>query len=117
MQGHRPAPEGGLVNPRYRKQMRLRSHHYRRGHSSFCCCPEAWQPQKEAWERFLFRLRASARPEKLRCPYCREDMTAYTEDDFVYMKGDDRPYCSMECVIVTYRASLRAPVTDRKKAG
>ena len=31
------------MNPRYRKQMRLRSRHARRGHTSRCNCPEVWQ--------------------------------------------------------------------------
>ncbi len=37
------AHEGGAVNRRYRKQMRLRSQHYRRGHTPFCKCWEPWQ--------------------------------------------------------------------------
>lgn len=31
------------MNPHYRKAMRLRSRHARRGHTSWCNCPEAWQ--------------------------------------------------------------------------
>jgi hypothetical protein len=30
------------VNTRYRKQMRLRSHHARHGHKPWCHCPEQW---------------------------------------------------------------------------
>lgn len=31
------------MNKRYRKQMRLKSGHYRRGHNQFCKCRELWQ--------------------------------------------------------------------------
>lgn len=31
------------MNKRYRKVMRLRSRHYRQGHSLFCRCWEPWQ--------------------------------------------------------------------------
>lgn len=31
------------MNKRYRKQRRLRSRHYRQGHSQFCKCWELWQ--------------------------------------------------------------------------
>lgn len=31
------------MNTRYRKQMRLRSRHYRQGHTQFCKCWEQWQ--------------------------------------------------------------------------
>lgn len=31
------------MNKRYRKQMRLRSRHYRQGHNQFCKCWELWQ--------------------------------------------------------------------------
>lgn len=31
------------MNGRYRKQMRLRSRHYRQGHHQFCKCWELWQ--------------------------------------------------------------------------
>lgn len=30
------------MNPRYRKQRRLRSRHTRRGHTPWCQCPEYW---------------------------------------------------------------------------
>ncbi len=40
-----PAPRerGRGVNKRYRKQMRLKSRHYRQGHNRFCKCWELWQ--------------------------------------------------------------------------
>jgi len=43
----------------------------------------------------------------IRCPRCRDDISDYAEDDFVYLKDDpDRqPYCSTECVIDTWRAA------------
>lgn len=31
------------MNERYRKQMRLKSRHYRQGHTQFCKCREFWQ--------------------------------------------------------------------------
>lgn len=31
------------MNKRYRKQMRLKSRHYRQGHGQFCKCWELWQ--------------------------------------------------------------------------
>jgi hypothetical protein len=31
------------MNARYRKQMRLKSRHYRQGHNQFCKCWELWQ--------------------------------------------------------------------------
>ncbi|MFH9013995.1 hypothetical protein ACH4C6_21770 [Streptomyces sp. NPDC017943] len=42
---------------------------------------------------------------RLRCPQCGEDITNYAEDDFVYRTGDDRPYCSGECVVAAHRAA------------
>jgi hypothetical protein len=41
--------------------------------------------------------------DRLRCPQCSEDITDYGEDDFVYRTGDERPYCSGECVIAAHR--------------
>jgi hypothetical protein len=43
--------------------------------------------------------------DRVLCPgyQCGEDITDYTEDDHVFLKGDDRPYCGMECVIATWR--------------
>lgn len=39
-----PHSQKGLpVNERYRKQMRLRSRHFRKGHTPFCKCREPWQ--------------------------------------------------------------------------
>lgn len=40
------------------------------------------------------------------CPRCGDDLTDYTEDDFVYLIDDERPYCSHECVIAAYRSAL-----------
>ncbi|WP_432112794.1 hypothetical protein [Streptomyces sp. S1] len=31
------------MNARYRKAMRLKSRHARRGHTPWCRCPELWQ--------------------------------------------------------------------------
>jgi hypothetical protein len=41
---------------------------------------------------------------RLRCPRCREDITDYAEDDHVFRTGDERPYCSGECVVAAHRA-------------
>ena len=35
--------KGGAMNGRHRKQMRLKSRHYRKGHTQFCKCWEFWQ--------------------------------------------------------------------------
>lgn len=41
---------------------------------------------------------------RLRCPQCGEDITDYDEDDHVFRTGDERPYCSGECIIAMHRA-------------
>jgi hypothetical protein len=48
----------------------------------------------------------SQQPEGAKCPRCGEDLTDYAEDDHVWRTGDDRPYCSGECVIAAHRANL-----------
>lgn len=45
--------------------------------------------------------------ESGRCPWDGESLTNYTDDDLVYLVGDERPYCSGECVIAAHRAALR----------
>ncbi len=55
------------------------------------------QPDKEAEEPLL-------------CPRCGDDIGDYAEDDFVFRTGDDRPYCSGECVIKAHRDRL--PTAD-----
>lgn len=85
---------------------------------------KAWRPEFfERWaiaeqERYeggivdaaaeLRRLAAEAR----RCPRCGEDLATYAEDDLVWRTGDDRPYCSGECVIAAHRAA-EAPTTTK----
>ncbi|MFM9589840.1 hypothetical protein ACKI1J_15045 [Streptomyces scabiei] len=59
-------------------------------------------------ETELRRLAAEAR----RCPRCGEDLATYAEDDLVWRTGDDRPYCSGECVIAAHRAA-EAPTTTK----
>jgi hypothetical protein len=49
--------------------------------------------------------------DRLRCPQCGEDITDYDMDDHVFRTGDERPYCSGECVIAMHRA-----VGTREKA-
>ncbi|MFE0472562.1 hypothetical protein ACFW2V_13205 [Streptomyces sp. NPDC058947] len=47
------------------------------------------------------------------CPRCGEDVSTYTLDDLVYRTGDDRPYCSGECVVAMHRASeAKAELAD-----
>lgn len=41
------------MNKRYRKQMRLKSRHYRQGHGQFCKCWELWQSFGLALKRRL----------------------------------------------------------------
>jgi hypothetical protein len=38
------------MNRRYRKTMRLRSRHYRRGHTPWCNCPEVWHAFWMGWK-------------------------------------------------------------------
>ncbi|WP_019060025.1 hypothetical protein [Streptomyces prunicolor] len=44
--------------------------------------------------------------DRLLCPRCRQDITDYAEDDFVFRTGDERPHCSGECVIAAHRKNL-----------
>lgn len=37
------------------------------------------------------------------CPRCDESLTG-GEDECAYLTGDDRPYCSSECVVATWHA-------------
>lgn len=39
------------MNKRYRKVMRLKSRHYRRGHQWYCVCPEAVQSMMLAMKK------------------------------------------------------------------
>lgn len=51
---------------------------------------------------------------RLLCPQCGEDVTDYGEDDHVYRTGDDRPFCSGECVVAAHRsAGQRVSAADR----
>ncbi|MFF8482359.1 hypothetical protein [Streptomyces antibioticus] len=43
---------------------------------------------------------------RLHCPRCGDDITDYAADDHVYRTGDDRPYCSGECVVAAHRARV-----------
>ncbi|QQM45134.1 hypothetical protein [Streptomyces liliifuscus] len=65
-------------------------------------CPRCKGGNSESWA-----LCDTCAPDRLRCPRCREDLTDYDEDDFVYLTGDVRPYCSGECVVATHRAALK----------
>lgn len=56
------------MNQRYRKVMRLRSRHARRGHTPWCNCPEMWQALRQSIQRrmrkdplFLAKMTASTR--------------------------------------------------------
>lgn len=40
-----------------------------------------------------------------RCPHCAESLADYDTDAYVYRAGDERPYCSSECVVAAYRAA------------
>ncbi|MFJ8006146.1 hypothetical protein [Streptomyces fagopyri] len=44
-----------------------------------------------------------------RCPRCDDSLAGYADDDLVYLRGDDRPYCSHECVVAMYRIIRQAP--------
>lgn len=50
---------------------------------------------------------------QLQCPNCREDLTDYAGDDYVFLKGDDRPYCSGECVVTAWRAAHKEQTATR----
>ncbi|MDX3637792.1 hypothetical protein PV728_47990 [Streptomyces europaeiscabiei] len=43
----------------------------------------------------------------LLCPRCGTDISDYGENDFVFRTGDERPYCSGECVVAAHRAALK----------
>jgi hypothetical protein len=75
--------------------------------------PDKYRPCRDASAQ-LRRLAGEqpAQDEARRCPRCSEDLTAYEDDDFVYLKGDDRPYCSGECVVAAHRAELKRPPLD-----
>ncbi|WP_328545384.1 hypothetical protein [Streptomyces europaeiscabiei] len=45
----------------------------------------------------------------LLCPRCGTDISEYGEDDFVFRTGDDRPYCSGECIVAAHRTALKTP--------
>lgn len=47
-----------------------------------------------------------------RCPRCGEDLSGYDDDDLVYRTGDERPYCSGECVFAAYRADAQEKVKE-----
>jgi hypothetical protein len=57
---------------------------------------------------------AEEQADRLICPgpNCDEDVTDYNEDDHVFRKGDERPYCSGECVVAAYRLELKAQQGD-----
>jgi len=67
-----------------------------------------WQPEgePEPGEQPQPEDPATLAADRLRCPHCSEDITDYAEDDHVFRTGDDRPYCSGECVIAAHRAGL-----------
>ncbi|MET7944248.1 hypothetical protein [Streptomyces sp. NPDC005302] len=41
------------------------------------------------------------------CSRCGDSLTDYTEDDLVWRTGDDRPYCSGECIVAAHRAAQK----------
>lgn len=49
--------------------------------------------------------RALAEAHAPRCPHCGESLADYDTDAYVYRAGDERPYCSSECVVAAYRAT------------
>lgn len=49
------------------------------------------------------RRRAAAAQADVRCPRCGEALSEYADDDLVYRVGDERPYCSGECVVAAHR--------------
>ncbi|MCX5285958.1 hypothetical protein [Streptomyces sp. NBC_00198] len=50
----------------------------------------------------------------LRCPQCGEDITDYSKDDHVHRKGEERPFCSGECVVAAHRTvGQRVSAADR----
>ncbi|WP_369043439.1 hypothetical protein [Streptomyces sp. Midd1] len=62
----------------------------------------------------VFALTDQAADDRLRCPQCAEDITDYSEDDHVHRTGDERPFCSGECVVAAHRSvGQRVSVADR----
>jgi hypothetical protein len=64
-------------------------------------CPRCKGDNREAFALCPACAEADGR---LLCPRCREDITDYDEDDHVFRTGDERPYCSGECVVAAHRA-------------
>jgi hypothetical protein len=76
------------------------------------------------WDRRLAELRATITDPALdgpadttppaeapsdapRCPRCGDSLTDYEDDDLVYRVGDQRPYCSGDCVVRAHREALK----------
>lgn len=78
-------------------------------------CPRCKGDNREAFALCPSCAEADGR---LLCPRCRTDITDYAEDDHVFRTGDERPYCSGECVVAAHRAAAReqqsgaAPATE-----
>lgn len=67
-------------------------------------CPRCKGDNREAFALCPACAEADGR---LLCPRCGEDITDYAEDDHVFRTGDERPYCSGECVVAAHRAALK----------
>jgi hypothetical protein len=65
-------------------------------------CPRCKGDNREAFQLCPSCAKADGR---LCCPRCGEDITDYAEDDHVFRTGDERPYCSGECVVAAHRAA------------
>lgn len=50
---------------------------------------------------------AEGQPDAPRCPRCGDSLADYADDDLVYQVGDQRPYCSGECVVRAHREALK----------
>lgn len=70
------------MNERYRKQMRLKSRHYRQGHHQFCKCFELWQKVGLAIKKYLDSgkpmpvLRVRMRTSEPASPHAEESIPA-----------------------------------------
>lgn len=68
-----------------------------------------WMPDNGRWRLFdgeedtRVQLYESVTYAAVRCPWCGEDLAEYATDDLVHRTGDERPYCSGECVIKMHK--------------
>jgi hypothetical protein len=86
--------------------------------------PPLGTPMARWWDRRLAELHAALDgpadttppaedpSDAPRCPRCGDSLADYLDDDLVYRVGDQRPYCSGECVVRAHRGALKEQPAD-----